>query len=90
MKLKSFLLLRVSFLKASLLLEAVKAFYIKTKYYVKDCNINQTFLPRNEKNSHHGKIDIAGVELHVNLLVDKCFAVFMKVLSDLWRHVGYF
>merc|ERR1712119_148344 len=35
----------------------------------------------------HGEIDIAGIELHVDLLVDQCFALLMVVLSDLGSHL---
>ena len=36
---------------------------------------------------YHGKIDIAGIEFHVDLLVDERFAVLLEVLSDLGSHV---
>merc|ERR1719206_242240 len=35
----------------------------------------------------HGEIDIASIELHVDLLVDQCLALFMVVLSDLRTHL---
>merc|ERR1712215_276380 len=35
----------------------------------------------------HGEMDIAGIELHVDLLVDQCFALLMVVLSDLGSHL---
>merc|ERR1719452_498 len=36
----------------------------------------------------HGEIDIAGIELHVDLLVDQGLALLVVVLSDLVSHVG--
>merc|ERR1712050_221878 len=36
----------------------------------------------------HGEIDIACVELHIDLLVDQCLALFMVVLSDLGTHLA--
>ena len=37
--------------------------------------------------SYHGEIDIASIELHVDLLVDQCLALLMVVLSDLRTHL---
>jgi len=35
----------------------------------------------------HGQIDIARIELHVDLLVDQSLGLFVKVLPDLRRHL---
>merc|ERR1711872_904265 len=35
----------------------------------------------------HGEIDVAGIELHVDLLVDQGFAVLMVVLTNLGTHL---
>jgi len=37
--------------------------------------------------SHHGEVNIAGIELHVDLLVDQCLTLLMVVLSDLGCHL---
>ena len=37
--------------------------------------------------TNHGQVDIAGVELHVDLLVDQCLTLLMVVLSDLGCHL---
>merc|ERR1712098_1002907 len=34
----------------------------------------------------HGHVDVAGVELHVNLLVDQSLALLLEVLSDTGSH----
>ena len=34
-------------------------------------------------NAYHGKIDVRGIEFHVDLLVDQRLAVLVVVLSDL-------
>ena len=36
---------------------------------------------------YHGEIDVAGIELHVDLLVDQGFAVLMVVLTNLGTHL---
>merc|ERR1719186_1797172 len=38
----------------------------------------------------HGEIDIAGVELHVDLLVDQGLALLVVVLSDLGSYLESF
>ena len=38
------------------------------------------------KISHHCHVDVAGVELHVDLLVDEGLTLLMVVLSDLGSH----
>ena len=37
--------------------------------------------------SYHGHVDVAGVQLHVDLLVDQGLAVLLVVLSDAGSHV---
>ena len=32
--------------------------------------------------NYHGEIDIAGIEFHIDLLIDSGFAFFMEILSD--------
>ena len=44
----------------------------------------------NIKVLYHGEIDIAGVELHVDLLVDQGLALLVVVLSDLRSHLESF
>merc|ERR1719244_2141789 len=39
------------------------------------------------KISCHGEIDIAGIEFHVDLLIDQGFTLLMIVLSDLRTHL---
>merc|ERR1711909_185836 len=36
----------------------------------------------------HGHIDVAGVELHVDLLIDQSLALLLEVLSDPGNHLG--
>ena len=36
--------------------------------------------------TNHGQVDIAGVELHVDLLVDESLGLFVVVLPDLGSH----
>ena len=37
--------------------------------------------------TYHGEIDIARIELHVDLLVDQCLAFLVVVLSNLRSHL---
>ena len=36
----------------------------------------------------HGHVDVAGVELHVDLLIDQSLALLLEVLSDPGNHLG--
>ena len=40
--------------------------------------------------SYHGHVDVGGVELHVDLLVDGSLGVGVEVLSNLGRHFESF
>ena len=41
-----------------------------------------------KNNTHHGEVDVGGVELHVDLLVDEGLGVGVEVLADLGlRHL---
>ena len=43
----------------------------------------QLTCPVGKKYAYHGEIDIGGVELHVDLLVDQSLTILMVVLPDL-------
>lgn len=52
----------------------------KKKYKLKSCLLLRA------KNTHHGQVAIAGIQLHVDLAVDACLALRVVVLADL-RHL---
>ena len=54
--------------------------YIAHTYYVPSANMSCAI---GKEYSHHGEIDIGGVELHVDLLVDQSLTILMVVLPDL-------
>lgn len=43
---------------------------------------------RNPGAAYHGHVDIAGIQLHVDLLVDGGLTVLMVVLADKAGHLG--
>lgn len=52
-----------------------------------DCRISTQSLSC-FKPAYHGHVDIAGIQLHVDLLVDGGLAVLMVVLADNAGHLG--
>ena len=54
--------------------------HIVHTYYVPTDNLSCAI---GKKYSHHGEIDIGGVEFHVDLLVDQSLTILMVVLPDL-------
>ena len=54
--------------------------HIVHTYYVPTDNLPYAV---GKEYAYHGEIDIGGVELHVDLLVDQSLTILMVVLSDL-------
>ena len=51
-----------------------------------DVIIEEHYLVVAVKVGVHGHVDVAGVELHVDLLVDQSLALLLEVLSDAGSH----
>ena len=51
-----------------------------------DVKIEKYYLVVAVKVGVHGHVDVAGVELHVDLLVDQGLALLLEVLSDAGSH----
>ena len=54
--------------------------YIAHTYHVPSANLSCAI---GKEYAYHGEIDIGGVELHVDLLVDQSLTILMVVLPDL-------
>ena len=57
--------------------------YVVHTYYVPSANWSYAI---GKEYAYHGEIDIGGVELHVDLLVDQSLALLLEVLSDTGSH----